>query len=475
MLADTAGGELSSVRLLDLVRRGAFRLHAEGVRRGGFVAVDTTSLTWREVAIGYLSVVWLGAAAVLTAGEVSERSARELADVSVLVRGAGRRSAGPAWLCVEELIAAGGHFGAPLAEPDDLLDIVFTSGTTGSPKPVASRHTQWTGLVRPEILASQVRRVVAHTGIPVGVSGGLHGVLLHHLARGVTSRCAPTAAALAASCRDHPADELHLTPHAASGVARVVAPREPWARRVVIIRVVGGPVPEAVAQALAERFTRARVVSVYALTEGGAALCVKVVGGGHRDSVGRPVAGTEVRVLDADGRELPAGEVGELAVRASGTAPLAYFRDESMNRDWFPGGWARSGDLGFVDPGGEVRLVGRVKELIFLRGGRLPPEYVEEILFRRIPEEVEFAVAGVPTAGGWDRIAVFLRGSDSSPEIGEAKRRLADMTGPFRPQIVRVVPEIPRAPFGKPLRRVLTQDLVTSVDQVTRRPTADSP
>ncbi len=449
VLADP-GGELTAAALLDRTRRGASRLAGLGVRAGGYVAVDTTTLSWAEVAAAYLATSWLGAVSVLTMGEDSRRAAVERIGATVVVAAAGG-TIGPA-----ELAAAPDRAGDPVGHPDDLLDIVFTSGTTGEPKPVASTHAQWTGSVRPEMMASRARRRVAHTGIPIGVSGGLHGVFLNHLARGVTSVAATGTAALVEACRQHPVEELHLTPHAARALAGLTAPGEPWAQRVRIIRTIGGPVPQGVAAQLAERFPRSRLVSLYGLTEGGAAAVVKVAGTADPDSLGRPVLGTDVRVLDHEGRELPPGQVGELAVRAAGGA-LAYHQDESLTGAWFPDGWARTGDLGMLTADGEVRLVGRVKELIFLRGGRLRPESVEDILARRVPAGVELAVAGLPTPGGWDRIVVFLAGPADHPEVARAAAALAAMSGPFKPQLVRVVDEIPRGPFGKPQRRLLAE------------------
>lgn len=442
LLVESDGSSVTAARLLEHASRGAEALHRRGVGPGSPVAIDTGRLSWREVATAYFSVVWLGAVAVLIQDELTEQVARQTVDLSALITVDGQRSDLPAVLALAQLLAVPRHDRPPVAGPDDQLDLVFTSGTTGRPKPVASTHAQWTGAVRPELMTSRVRRVVGHTGVPIGVSGGLHGILLNHVARGVTSLCGHTPADLLAACRDRDVYELHLTPHAARAMARLTGGTEPWALGVRMIRVVGGPLPATVAEQLSGRFPRARVVSLYGLTEGGPALCVRVVGHTDRDSIGRPMPGTEVRVRDAAGRDLPAGEVGELAVRADGTL-----------------GWVRTGDLGYVAGTGEVRLVGRARELIFLRGGRVSPEAVEEILSRHIPAGVEYAVAGVTTAGTWDRIAVFLGGGAGGDLLDQAQRRLTAMTGPFRPQVVKVVAALPRGPFGKPLRRRLLQEL----------------
>jgi acyl-CoA synthetase (AMP-forming)/AMP-acid ligase II len=458
LLADSDGRAVTGAELLDRALRGAHHLRGLGVRHGQFVAVDG-SMSWIDVASSYFSVTWLGAVAVLVMDVAAARDASAQLGVGALITSAGGREQALDLISLADLQAATPEALPAAAAPEDLLDVVYTSGTTGSPKPVVSTHEQWAAAIRPEILASRARRTVGHTGIPIVVSGGLHAILLNHVARGVTSLWGRTAPDLVEACRPGGVSELHLTPHAGRGLVQLVAPDEPWAARVRIVRIVGGPVPAALATSLGARFPGARVVSLYGLTEGGAALCAKVVDAGLQDSIGRPLRGTEVRVWDADGHEVPDGEVGEVVIRTAGAAPLAYYEEESLNRTWFQGGWARTGDLGYVAADGEVRLVGRAKELIFLKGGRVSPETVEEILARVIPPQVEFTVMGVSSEGAWDRIAVFLQGRPEAPEIAAAARELARMRGPFRPELVRTVAAIPRGTSGKPLRRLLARGL----------------
>src|SRR5438477_317383 len=111
-----------------------------------------------------------------TVPELVLACAHHRAEVSLLADPEGRQLTGSQML--ERL---------PDARPHDPLDIVYTSGTTGFPKPVLSIHSQWIKAVRTEMLSSRARRTVGHSGIPIGVSGGIHGVFLSHLARGVTS------------------------------------------------------------------------------------------------------------------------------------------------------------------------------------------------------------------------------------------------------------------------------------------------
>jgi acyl-CoA synthetase (AMP-forming)/AMP-acid ligase II len=222
--------------------------------------------------------------------------------------------------------------------------------------------------------------------------------------------------------------------------------------------VVGGPLTTDLGLRLTEAFPRARIISFYGLVEAGAAQCMKVFDPERPDSIGRPLPGTELRLVDESGDEVPRGEVGELMVRNAGIQPLRYHDDEALNAAAFDGEWVRTGDLGAIGEDGEVRLVGRSKELLFLRTRRIAPHVVEDILSRSVPPEVELVVLGLPT-GDWDEIAVCVAGSGPPDKVAAALAALERMKGPFRPALVRVVPEIPRAANGKPLRRLLAQDL----------------
>lgn len=459
VLAGAGTQAITAAGLLDQVRAGAGALAGAGVGRGDFVAIDTTTLTWAQTAIGYFATVWLGAAAVLLMGEETAAAAERIAATAPLIAGPDM----PAWrgrrLAIAELTSFAPLPGPAAARPDDLLDIVFTSGTTGTPKAVSSAHRQWTTLVRPEMMASRARRVVVHCGIPIAVSGGLHGVLLSHLARGVTSVSGGTVGELAQVSAGYDVDELHLTPHSARALAQLAGPAPAWAGRVRIIRVIGGPLAGDVAERLAAKFAHARLVSLYGLTEAGAALMIKIVDDAGDDSIGQPAAGTQIRVVDGDGNEVPAGTVGELAVRAEGIASLAYYAEEALTSSRFAGGWTRTGDLGQVDEAGNIHLVGRDREMVVLRGGRVRPELIEAILAKHVAPQIELTVVGLAAAGSWDKIAVFLAGDEQDPQVAAAVQRLTGLKGPFRPHVVEVVSQIPRAPFGKPLRRVLAQRL----------------
>jgi acyl-coenzyme A synthetase/AMP-(fatty) acid ligase len=456
VMVESAGTRLTGGELLDRVRRGAGLLEDRGVRRGDHVAIDAHSLGWADVAVAYLSVTWLGAAAVVVPGALpGER--RDLLGARIIVTAADAN--GIDVIAPGEMRDAPPATPVPAARPTATLDVLYTSGSTGSPKAVVSTHVQWAMALGTEVLAARAGRAIAHRGVPIGVSAGVHGIMLGHLARGATSVHIQALGDLHAAAEEWRVAELHLAPHSARELLLAgPALERPWVRDVRTVRVVGGPLTTDLGNRLVAAFPRAKIVSFYGLVEAGAAQCMKVFDPSRPDSIGRPLPGTELRLVDDGGNAVARGEVGELMVRNVGIQPLRYHGDEALNAAAFDGEWVHTGDLGTIGDDGEVRLVGRSKELLFLKTRRIAPHVVEDLLSRSVPSEVEFVVLGLPTES-FDEIAVCIASSGPPEKVAAAVAALERMKGPFRPGIVRLVPEIPRAANGKPLRRLLAQDL----------------
>jgi acyl-CoA synthetase (AMP-forming)/AMP-acid ligase II len=176
------------------------------------------------------------------------------------------------------------------------------------------------------------------------------------------------------------------------------------------------------------------------------------------DSPGVPGSDVELRIVDIASREpLPAGESGEVVVR--GPNVMRGYLPEAANADAFlPGGWYRTGDIGWQEPEGWLHLTDRLKEMIKVSGFQVAPAEVEGVLLGH--ESVsDCAVFGVADAarGQVPRAAVVLR---TGAAVGEAeliervKRQLASYKSPA---CIHFVDEIPRTPSGKALRRVLVE------------------
>jgi acyl-CoA synthetase (AMP-forming)/AMP-acid ligase II len=201
-----------------------------------------------------------------------------------------------------------------------------------------------------------------------------------------------------------------------------------------------------------------RFFEYYASTEGGGvSLLAPDDLGAHGVSVGRPVFGAEVEVVDPSDDPLPAGETGLLRYRGPGCA-TAYHRDPEASSEAFRGGWFYPGDLASLDSEGFVTLRGRQKDMIIRAGINIHPADIEAALNAH-PDVVESAVVGIPSPEFGEDIAAFLRvARPVSPEAILAFAR-ARLPRPKWPRQVVVLDDFPRNSGGKVLKRELVLTL----------------
>ena len=177
--------------------------------------------------------------------------------------------------------------------------------------------------------------------------------------------------------------------------------------------------------------------------------------GARLDTVGHPVPGVDVRVVSLqDGGSAAPGEVGEIQAR-SDSVMAGYLPDEATAQA-FSDGWYRTGDVGYFDADGWLRITDRAKEMIKVRGFQVAPAEIEAVLHGH-PRVADCAVFGVedPTDGEAVVAAVAARGSVDPDELfALVAQRLASYKQLSR---VVIVPEIPRLPSGKVLRRLLKE------------------
>jgi long-chain acyl-CoA synthetase len=172
-------------------------------------------------------------------------------------------------------------------------------------------------------------------------------------------------------------------------------------------------------------------------------------------SVGVPIYNTVVRILDEDGKELPIGEVGEIATSGPQVVP-GYWNKPEATAESLPGGELRTGDVGFMDEQGWFYLVDRKKDMINAAGYKVWPREVEDVLYGH-PAVREAAVVGVPDPYRGETVKAFVSlkpGTSATPEeiVAFAKERMAAYK---YPRSVEVVDELPKTTTGKILRREL--------------------
>jgi acyl-CoA synthetase (AMP-forming)/AMP-acid ligase II len=219
------------------------------------------------------------------------------------------------------------------------------------------------------------------------------------------------------------------------------------------------PVTQSVAEAVTAR-TRVSWVTAYGTSELPVIACNDIEGA-RLDTVGRPVPGVSVRIVSLeDGEPLSPGAVGEIQVRSDSV--MAGYLPSEATAQAFSDGWYRTGDVGYVDVGGWLRITDRAKEMIKVRGFQVAPAEIEAVLHGH-PAVEDCAVFGVPDAANGEAIIAAVK-TCHPVEADELVATVADRLASYkRPSRVVFVPEIPRLPSGKVLRRVLKERLWTSV------------
>ncbi len=173
-------------------------------------------------------------------------------------------------------------------------------------------------------------------------------------------------------------------------------------------------------------------------------------------SVGQTVHGVEIQIRDTSGNLLEQGKEGEICVRGRNVMTGYLNNPEGTRGAFWEGGWLRTGDIGVFDRNGYLYIVDRLKDLIITGGENVYPREVEEQIYTR-PEVAECAVIGLPDKEWGERVAAFIvpkQGCSVVPE--ELKAFLKSRLSPFKvPKDYLVVSELPKNPAGKILKREL--------------------
>jgi acyl-CoA synthetase (AMP-forming)/AMP-acid ligase II len=222
----------------------------------------------------------------------------------------------------------------------------------------------------------------------------------------------------------------------------------------------GAPLTAAAQQALAARLPGATVGQAYGLTETTVGVSMPDRDTGSvPGTVGRVIPSTELRVTDPEtGRDLGAGQPGELLVRGPQVMKGYLDRPEATAAMLDPDGWLRTGDLGLVDSDGNLVIVDRLKELIKVSGWPVAPAELEALLATH-PAVADAAVVRRPDpAKGEVPVAVVVPRPGAEPGPGELLAWVAERVEPHkRLHAVRFTDAIPRTPSGKLLRRAMAE------------------
>jgi long-chain acyl-CoA synthetase len=228
------------------------------------------------------------------------------------------------------------------------------------------------------------------------------------------------------------------------------------------VKVASQPMPIEARRRLMELLPQARIVMSYGLTEAMRAALLPF--GDFPDklaSVGRPSPGVTIRISDESGRELPAGETGEVWIAGDNVA-TGYWRNPDLWSERFDGGWYRSRDLGYLDTDGFLFLKGRIDQAINVGGKTIALNEVEERLRPVLPRST-FAVCGVRDPNGilGDLLVLCVEGEWTEPELWPDLRiHLFERMEPsFVPKEAFLVARLPRTANGKIQTALLKQEI----------------
>jgi non-ribosomal peptide synthetase component E (peptide arylation enzyme) len=347
---------------------------------------------------------------------------------------------------------------------DDVMRMAFTSGTTGNPKGVIHSHNTTLSTCRTlnrdmGVSEAEVFLIYLPLGLNWGyltlvqaVMAGAKAVLLDQfgaraaleLIEGERVTVIPTAPASIISMLNEPdLDRFDLS-----------------SLRVVITGGASCPV-ETIREFRA--CMHGYLVELYGMLETGFHTYTRLTDDPEAvtGTVGQPASGMGLRLIDEQGRDAPPGSEAEIAAQGP-SVHLGYHKNPTANAELFTAdGWFRTGDLGQFDAAGNLRIVGRLKEMINRGGKKFFPREIEEILYTH-PKILHAAIVGVPDPRLGERNCLCViprRGERVTLE--EIVALLRDEVATYKlPEMIEVFDEFPFTPTGKIQRYMLTRQVL---------------
>ncbi len=473
-------GEAISYATFDgRIRKAGGWLSARGIGRGDVVAVlmkNSSAFLELVFAASHIGAVFLPINYRLSADEVAyivgNSGARLLiADDELAAIAAGNA---PVVLLDETAQASVANLAqdvppAPMqpVQPDDLMRLMYTSGTTDRPKGVMLTYENlyWKSADQTITLGlnADTRLLVVgplyHVGaldLP-GISVLWHGGMLS------VHRNFEPDQALEAIERDG-LNAAWFAPVMTTAILTCPS-RERYDVSSLKWAIGGGEkTPEVRIRAFSEFFRNARYIDAYGLTEtvGGdtfmeAGREIEKIG-----STGRAIAHVEIEIRDDAGKRLAPGENGEICLRGP-KVTKGYWKDPQKTASAFFGDWFRTGDVGYLDQDGFLYLTDRKKDMIISGGENIASSEVERVIYE-LPEVREVAVIGVPDERWGERpVAVVVLADGATLALSDLTKHCRARLGGFKlPKQLIIRDSLPRNPSGKVLKRVLRAELEAS-------------
>ncbi|MCK6422019.1 MAG: long-chain-fatty-acid--CoA ligase [Aquabacterium sp.] len=354
----------------------------------------------------------------------------------------------------------------PKLGPDDIAVLQYTGGTTGVSKGAVLLHRNlvanilqseaWYQPALKKIPSGQ--QIVTVCALPLYHIFGFNTNMMLGLKMGGCNILIPNPRDIPAVLKDLAAQPFHSFP-AVNTLFTALAnhpdfDKVDWSH--LKISVGGGmAVTQGTARLWLEK-TGCPICEGYGLSETSpSATCNPVDTTAYSGTIGLPMPNTDLKLLDDDGREVPMGTPGEIAIKGPQVMAGYWQRPDETAKVMTADGYFRTGDVGVVDERGYFKIVDRKKDMILVSGFNVYPNEIEDVL-SQMPGVLECAAVGVPDEKAGEAVKVVIVKKDQA--LTEAAVRSyceANLTGYKRPKVVEFRTELPKTPVGKILRREL--------------------
>ncbi len=351
------------------------------------------------------------------------------------------------------------------ADAEDIAIQLYTSGTTGFPKGALLSHRALLGVISKGPLTGEAwsqwdEEDVCLVAMPLFHIGGT-GWALHALEAGATMVILPRPdiAGIVDAVATQRITKMFAVPAVLAAILQHLETAPTDLSSLTELLYGASPIPLDILRRSMLAFPNASFVQCYGATE----TCGTVVylppsdhdpaGNPRMLGCGKPFPGNEIRIIDADGHDLPTGAIGEVAIKSVSNMS-GYHGNPEATAKAMQDGWYRTGDAGFVDADGYLTLFDRVKDMIVSGAENIYPAEVENALHEH-PDVVDCAVIGVPDARWGEAVkAIVVRKGEVTPEalIAFARARIA---GYKVPKSVDFIDVLPRNASGKILKKDL--------------------
>jgi len=350
--------------------------------------------------------------------------------------------------------------------PDDIAVLQYTGGTTGVSKGAVLLHRN----IIANIIQSEVWNQPAMASVPAGEQPtNVCALPLYHifaftvnmllsLRTGGKSILIPNPRDIPAVLKELSRQVFHTFP-AVNTLFNALAHHPDFARvdwSHLKVSLGGGMAVQAAVAKLWLEKTGCSICEGYGLSETSpSASCNPTNSHEFTGTIGVPIPGTRMMIIDDDGRPLPMGQAGEIAIQGPQVMAGYWQRPDETAKVMLPGGWFRTGDVGVMDERGYFKIVDRKKDMILVSGFNVYPNEVEEVV-AMCPGVLECAAIGIPSDATGEAVKVVVVKKD--PALTEQQIRdhcRQNLTAYKQPKLIEFRSELPKTPVGKILRREL--------------------